>query len=85
MSAIKDRIVGELPDDGEVALYAAAERVARAFHEAYERRVPEHGYRTREASAKPWADVPANNRALMISVVVELLQRAVIEVGPHAA
>lgn len=45
------------------------EDVARAFHEAYERLAPDFGYRTREASAKPWADVPEGNRALMIATV----------------
>ncbi|MEU3452159.1 hypothetical protein ABZ671_00750 [Micromonospora sp. NPDC006766] len=58
-----------------------AERIARAFHESYERQAPEHGYRTREASAKPWAQVPANNRALMVAVVDDLLRRGVITPG----
>ena len=41
------------------------ERMAEAFHAAYERHAPEFDYRTREASAVPWEDVPENNRALM--------------------
>jgi hypothetical protein len=45
-------------------LNLTAADVARAFHEAYERLAPDFGYRTREASAKPWADVPEQNRAL---------------------
>jgi hypothetical protein len=55
-----------------------AERIARAFHEAYERLAPDFGYTTREASAKPWADVPEQNKRLMIAVVADLLQRRVI-------
>lgn len=46
-----------------------AESVARLFHETYERLAPKHGYRTREASAVPWEQVPAANRALMVETV----------------
>jgi hypothetical protein len=56
----------------------AAEQVAQAFHEAYERLAPDFGYRTREASAKPWAEVPGQNKALMIAVVQSLLDSGVI-------
>ena len=55
-----------------------AEQIARQFHETYERLAPEHGYATREASAKPWADVPEQNKGLMIAVVAELIERGVI-------
>lgn len=55
-----------------------AERVAADFHETYERLAPAHGYETREASAKPWAEVPEQNRELMVAVVVDLLDRGVI-------
>lgn len=50
-----------------------AEALAQRFHETYERLAPEYGYRTREASAVPWADVPENNRALMVAVCAEIL------------
>jgi hypothetical protein len=50
-----------------------AERLAQRFHETYERLAPNFGYKTREASAKPWSEVPVNNRALMIAVCAELL------------
>jgi hypothetical protein len=50
-----------------------AEHLARRFHEAYERLAPSFGYQTREASAKPWSEVPENNRALMVAVCAELL------------
>jgi hypothetical protein len=49
------------------------EEIARKFHEAYERLAPAFGYATREASRKPWADVPAQNRDLMIAVCAEIL------------
>jgi hypothetical protein len=55
-----------------------AERIARAFHEAYERLAPAHGYDTKPESACAWEDVPANNRALMVAVAQELLERGVI-------
>ena len=47
--------------------------LAQRFHEAYERLAPSFGFETREASAKPWADVPEQNRALMIAVCDEIL------------
>lgn len=49
-----------------------AAETARLFHETYERLAPDFGYRTREASAKPWADVPEQNRALMIATCAEV-------------
>ena len=50
-----------------------AEALARRFHETYERLAPDYGYKTREASAKPWAEVPEQNKSLMIAVCSELL------------
>lgn len=44
-----------------------AEPLARLFHETYERLAPDYGYRTREASAVPWDEVPERNRSLMIA------------------
>jgi hypothetical protein len=61
----------------------SAERVARAFHEAYERLAPEFNYETREASAKPWEEVPEQNRDLMIAVVVELQDDGIIVIPPR--
>ena len=50
-----------------------SEQLAKAFHESYERQAPNFGYKTREASAKPWSDVPDQNKALMIAVCAEIL------------
>lgn len=47
--------------------------IAKAFHEAYEALAPSHGYETREASAKPWEDVPEQNKNLMMATVGKLL------------
>lgn len=58
-----------------------AASVAQAFHEAYERLAPNHGYRTREASAKPWSEVPEQNKGLMVAVVAELLDGGVIAIA----
>jgi hypothetical protein len=49
------------------------ERIARCFHEHYEQLAPEFGYRTRQASARPWDQVPAENRNLMIATVEALI------------
>lgn len=51
-----------------------AEDLARRFHETYERLALSFGYETREASAKPWSEVPENNRNLMIAVCAEILE-----------
>jgi hypothetical protein len=58
-----------------------AEQIAQAFHEAYERLAPDFGYKTREASAKPWAQVPEQNKSLMVAVVQSLLDDGVVVLG----
>jgi hypothetical protein len=50
------------------------EQLAQLFHETYEKLAPDFGYKTREASAKPWADVPEQNKQLMIAVAGEVLK-----------
>lgn len=55
-----------------------AETIAQCFHEEYERLAPHWSYETRKASAVPWAEVPENNKALMIDVVSTLIRRGVI-------
>lgn len=55
--------------------------IAEAFHEAYERKAPDVGYATREASRRPWKDVPHANKVLMRATVVELLSAGVIAPG----
>jgi hypothetical protein len=58
-----------------------AEQIARAFHETYERLAPDFGYKTREASAKPWSEVPQQNKSLMIAVVGTLISEGIIKEG----
>jgi hypothetical protein len=55
-----------------------AEPIARHFHETYERLAPSHGWETQARSRKTWADVPMENKELMIAVVQELLDHSVI-------
>lgn len=50
-----------------------AEELARRFHEHYEKLAPVHGYKTREASAVPWEDVPDSNKQLMIATCAAVL------------
>lgn len=50
-----------------------AEVLAKRFHEEYEDAAPRYGYRTRAASAKPWAEVPEANRRLMEHVAALML------------
>lgn len=54
-------------------------RIAREFHETYERLAPSAGYETRPESRCPWDEVPVVNRALMANVVQDLLSRGVIK------
>lgn len=51
------------------------EELAQTFHEIYERLAPNFNYKTREASAVPWEDVPENNKRLMIAVCKELMEQ----------
>jgi hypothetical protein len=55
-----------------------APRIAKAFHETYERLAPHFDYETRRDSGVPWAEVPEKNRLLMEGVVDELLSEKVI-------
>jgi hypothetical protein len=50
-----------------------AERLAIRFHLLYEQLAPSFGYETRPASAKPWAEVPEQNRRLMVAVCEAIL------------
>lgn len=61
-----------------VTMHPDAEPIAKEFHAAYEGLAPFHGYETREASAKPWEEVPTNNRELMIATVDQLLRANII-------
>ena len=62
----------ELPRTGQrppaAPVQVDAEQIARLFHETYERLAPRYSYKTREASAVPWEQVPENNRRLMVAV-----------------
>ena len=58
-----------------------AEKLAQQFHETYERLAPAYAYKTREASAVPWQDVPENNKRLMIAVCREILKEARIKLA----
>ena len=49
-----------------------SEKLAKLFHETYERLAPEFNYKTRKASAVPWEMVPENNKKLMIAVCSEV-------------
>lgn len=55
-----------------------SEEIAHEFHATYEHLAPRFGYKTRTDSAVPWAQVPEQNRRLMVAVVNDLLRRNVI-------
>lgn len=54
------------------------EYIAKCFHETYEKLAPNYGYKTREATAVPWEDIPNQNKRLMIAVVKNLIADKVI-------
>ena len=58
-----------------------AEFIAQKFHETYEKLAPSFGYKTREASAVSWENVPEQNKELMIAVVNYLLDQEIIICG----
>lgn len=55
--------------------------IAKAFHEVYEDLAPEFGWDTQERSRKDWAEVPPENKQLMLAVVEQLLDMGVIHAG----
>lgn len=61
-----------------------AEVLAKRFHETYERLAPNFGYETREASAKPWTEVPEQNRSLMVAVCQELIEAELLPQPPNS-
>lgn len=60
--------------------HGEAEMLAKLFHDTYERLAPQFGYETRKESAKPWAEVPENNRNLMTAVCAEVMSRHAAEI-----
>lgn len=75
------RLPVRLDDESVDETSNAAADIAAAFHEAYERLAPAHGYETRRESAVPWLDVSEQNRRLMIAVVDDLAARQIIRAG----
>lgn len=51
----------------------AARDLAERFHTLYESLAPKFGYETRKESAKPWSQVPEQNKNLMIAVCEQLI------------
>jgi hypothetical protein len=67
------------PTGGKAAL---VEALARLFHQRYEELAPRFGWQTQESTrAKPWGEVPAHNRELMLATIEALLDEGAIEVG----
>lgn len=58
-----------------------SEKIAKEFHETYEKLAPDFEYKTRKKSAVPWEKVPEQNKQLMIAVVKNLQRRGIITSG----
>lgn len=52
------------------------EELAEKFHTIYEKLAPQFGYKTKEESAKPWGEVPEQNKQLMIAVCKGILNES---------
>lgn len=48
--------------------------LARRFHTLYEALAPQFGYETRKESAKPWSQVPEQNKNLMTAVCAQIIE-----------
>ena len=73
------------PDSALVAALTtgrAAEYVAICFHSHYERLAPDFGYATRLDSAVSWAQVPEQNRRLMIATAGHVIRDILDLVAP---
>lgn len=57
-----------------IASPVTSEELAKYFHQNYEQLAPHFGYKTREASAVPWEDVPEMNKNLMVTVCHRILE-----------
>jgi hypothetical protein len=68
-------VAAEPSDDERERRY---EQIAKEFHQTYEDLAPGFGYRTRQESAKPWRDVPSNNKRLMVATIKALIEERVI-------
>ena len=64
-----------IPDHWNRRPQLSAEELAQFFHEAYEMLAPNFGYKTREASAVPWEEVPKQNKDLMVAVCQRVIER----------
>lgn len=64
-----------------MVLSITAEELAEMFHNEYETLAPEFGYKTREASAVAWADVPEQNKQLMIATAAGVLAKLAFQNG----
>lgn len=62
-------------------MYESVDGIAKAFYESYERQAPIFNYKTRDASAVPWDEVPEYNKNLMRAVVMDLLEKGIIVTG----
>jgi hypothetical protein len=51
------------------------DELAREFHDTYERLAPGVGWKTQERSARPWNEVPEENRELMRQTIASVLGR----------
>lgn len=87
--SVEEGAQDDVPGDDPVAAFlnalnddtdAAAERMARMFHNTYERLAPDHGYETREETRTFDPNTP--NGKLMIATCMELLRGKKPEVAP---
>lgn len=79
MSSITVRIPVEHLDSSDDYPDDLIEGCCEAMHDAYERAAVIAGWKTQEASRKPWADVPEANKQTMRYAVASLIDHLVEE------
>lgn len=58
-----------------------AEHLARAWHRAYQKLAPQHGWQPPVASSGDWENVPAEYAAALIATAQRLLDHSVVQFG----
>jgi len=63
----------------QVKVEVSPDILAKFFHDTYEKLAPQFSYKTRDASAVSWDDVPDNNKKLMKAVAAKVIERFIEE------
>ena len=68
-----EEVIAQTGGSSDQQIGRNAVALAKRFHELYEELAPTVGYETRQDTRKPWAELPRENRQLMIAVCSVIL------------